>query len=128
MLGIAREREISPDDLLATITSFTAHSIAMAIDREPGDKNEAEFYISGGGWHNKTLIQMLSAKIKSQKIFEFAKLGIPGDAKEAVAFAALGYETLIGQPSNVPAATGASRPVMLGKISWPGNKSSFRRN
>jgi anhydro-N-acetylmuramic acid kinase len=48
-----------------------------------------------------------------------AELGLDPDAKEAVAFAILGYETLRGVPSNVPSATGATRPAVQGKVCWP---------
>lgn len=128
ILNFAHAHNISAHDLLATITRLTASSIASAIKRELGEKSHAVCYISGGGWHNRTLIQMLKKDLKSQNLFEFTELGIPGDAKEAVGFATLGYATLIGESSNMPAATGAKRQVMLGKINWPGKKQVFGEN
>ena len=72
--------------------------------------------VSGGGVRNATLMDLLRQPLGSIPIIPIDQLGIPSEAKEAVAFALLGAATLDGEPSNVPAATGASRPVVLGSI------------
>ncbi len=126
LMTTARERGVEPYDLLATVTCLTAKSIACAIKKERGKTSGLEYYLSGGGQHNRTLMNMLRSDLQSENIYEFSKLGIPGDAKEAVGFAALGYATLVGEPSNILPATGAKRRVLLGKINWPGALSEFR--
>jgi anhydro-N-acetylmuramic acid kinase len=62
---------------------------------------------------------MLAERLRPARITNHAEFGLPDDAKEAVAFALLAYETLNGRASNVPAATGASGPAVLGKVSFP---------
>jgi len=111
-------------DVVATATQLTAQSIADAIFRfvyDPEPKATfSELIVSGGGARNRTLMKMLSAcmtpkGIKTQTSDEF---GLPSEAKEAVAFAVLAYETWNRRASNVPSATGARRPAVLGKISY----------
>jgi anhydro-N-acetylmuramic acid kinase len=81
--------------------------------------------VSGGGAKNQTLMRMLKELLSIKKINvktsdEFA---IPAEAKEAVAFALLAYQTWHRLPGNLPSATGASKPAILGKISFPPPKS-----
>ncbi|HTE18018.1 MAG TPA: anhydro-N-acetylmuramic acid kinase, partial [Armatimonadota bacterium] len=64
------------------------------------------------------LIRRLREALAPARVEALDALGIDGDAKEALAFAVLGYETLRGVPSNVPSATGAARPAIQGKICW----------
>lgn len=105
-------------DLLATITMFTASSIvhhyetfifpAYSID---------EVIIGGGGSYNNTLMNMIKAQLgKRCRVYTQEEIGMSSEAKEAVAFAVLANETLSGYPSNVPSATGALSPVILGNI------------
>jgi anhydro-N-acetylmuramic acid kinase len=75
-----------------------------------------EVIVSGGGANNQTLMTMLRAKLAPAIVRLSEEVGIPGDAKEALAFAILAYETWHGRPGNLPAATGASRAVILGQI------------
>jgi anhydro-N-acetylmuramic acid kinase len=77
--------------------------------------------LSGGGAKNPTLVAMLANELASLDVhLRFSdEFGVPSDAKEAVAFAVLGYQTWHRSPSNVPSATGAKRGVVLGKISFP---------
>ena len=112
-----RERLI---DLLATTVRFTAASIARAwrehvLPRWP--RIEA-VWVSGGGAHNRTLMAALAEELPGLPIrhFDGSGLSFGADAKEAVAFAMLANETVQGRPSNLPAATGARHPVVLGKI------------
>jgi anhydro-N-acetylmuramic acid kinase len=110
------------EDVVATATTLTARSIADAIQRfvMTKHKNYRELIVSGGGAKNPTLIFMLRHELAPLKItLRFSdEFGIPAEAKEAVAFAVLAYETWHRRPSNVPAATGAKRPAILGKISY----------
>jgi anhydro-N-acetylmuramic acid kinase len=112
-----RAEQISDADALATVTAFTAETIAHAyrvwLDPRGGVQT---VIVGGGGVHNATLMRMLRERLSPARLTTHAEFGIPDDAKEAVAFALLGYATLRGQPANVPNATGASRPAILGSI------------
>ncbi len=119
-----RERLI---DLLATVVRFTAASIARSYRdfvlpqvAAAGAGPLREAVVSGGGAHNLTLMRFLREELAADGVavrtFDELGLGFTADAKEAVAFAILANETVQGRPSNLPAATGASRPVVLGKI------------
>lgn len=112
----AMNHGISTDDLIATLTEFTAKSIAEAyVKFLPTLPNE--IIVSGGGAKNPTLLDMLQKQIGTQaQVRRIDEFGIPSDAKEALAFAILAYETWHGRPSNLPAATGARRPVIQGDI------------
>jgi anhydro-N-acetylmuramic acid kinase len=112
---------LSKADVVATATALTARSIADAVQRFvlPRQKSCRELVVSGGGAKNPTLMAMLRGQIAPLGLeLRFSdEFGIPSEAKEAVAFAVLGYETWNGRPSNLPAATGARRSAILGKIS-----------
>jgi anhydro-N-acetylmuramic acid kinase len=105
------------DDLLATLTRFTAETIARAY-REHLPVFPDEVYLCGGGAQNPTLRAHLAELCAPAPVRDTAALGIDPQAKEAVAFAVLANETLFGHPGNVPSATGASGPRVLGKISF----------
>jgi len=72
--------------------------------------------ISGGGAKNPALVERLAAKIQPRPVVLFDQLFFDGEAKEAVAFAFLGMQTVSGKPGNLPAATGARGPRVLGHI------------
>jgi len=76
--------------------------------------------VSGGGARNATLMKLLAGQLNEFgiQLRHADKYGIPSQAKEAMAFALLAYETWHRRPANVPSATGASRPAVLGKISY----------
>ena len=117
LLERAESTGISAEDLLTTATAFTAESIARAYqDFIPSDCVIDEVILGGGGSYNVTLRRMLQERLPGARVFLHEDFGIRGDAKEALAFAILGNETMLGCPANVPAATGAQRPVILGKI------------
>jgi anhydro-N-acetylmuramic acid kinase len=110
-------------DIIATATALTANSIANAVDRFvlPNKRgNFGRLIVSGGGTRNPTLMKMLEAKLKPLgiQLRHSEKYGIPSQAKEAMAFALLAYQTWHRQPGNVPSATGAERAVVLGKVSY----------
>jgi anhydro-N-acetylmuramic acid kinase len=102
-------------DLLASLTRFVAESVAAGMRRwvrEP----VAEVLVSGGGARNRTLMAALAATLDPVPVRSLAEVGLDPDAKEAVAFAVLANETLFGRPGNVPGATGAAGPRILGKL------------
>ncbi|HEV3195508.1 MAG TPA: anhydro-N-acetylmuramic acid kinase [Candidatus Cybelea sp.] len=109
-----RLERMSLEDGAATLTELTAISVGQAIER--AGFAHARIIVSGGGAHNSTLLARLAARLKYARVETSDRMGIPIDAKEAMAFAVLGYETLRGRPGNVPAATGARHPVVLGAI------------
>ena len=102
----------SDNDAVATATALTAESIARAIARWPG----AELVISGGGARNPALVERLATLVQPSPIVLFDHLFFDGEAKEAVAFAFLGHQSILGRPGNLPAATGARGPRILGHI------------
>lgn len=116
----AQQYGCGSDDILATATRLTAETIARAYEDWllPHGRIDT-IIVGGGGVHNRTLMQHLRELLTPTRITTHAEYGLPDDAKEAVAFALLAYETLHGRPSNVPSATGANRPVILGKIVLP---------
>jgi anhydro-N-acetylmuramic acid kinase len=114
-------------DVIATATALTARSISDAISKFvfPLAKPVAqdgfrELVASGGGTKNETLMRMLTDELTGMhiRVRTSDELGLPSQAKEAVAFALLAYQTWHRQTSNVPSATGAKRPAILGKISY----------
>jgi len=118
LLAQAKQQGMSDVDLIATVTALTASTIAQAYIQHvlPHTKVE-EVIVSGGGAHNQTLLRMLQEQLpEGMTVMTTQQFGMPDDAKEAVAFAILGHETLMGRPSNVPSVTGAKRAVPLGNI------------
>ena len=107
-------RRLSLEDGAATLTELTAVSIAHAIAR--AGFAGARIIVSGGGAHNRSLLGRIAARLEPARVETSDGMGIPVDAKEAMAFAVLGYETLRGRSANVPAATGAARSAVLGAI------------
>ncbi|HEY89194.1 MAG TPA: anhydro-N-acetylmuramic acid kinase [Thermoflexia bacterium] len=118
----ARRRGLSPVDILATLTAFTARSIARAYaDFLP--RNPDEVIVSGGGVRNRTLLRMLRDALPQAEVWLSDAYGLPAEAKEAIAFAVLAYESWHRRPGNLPAATGARAPVILGSLT-PGQPVS----
>jgi anhydro-N-acetylmuramic acid kinase len=108
-------------DVVATATALTAQSIARAIGRFVAPRGEfREFVVSGGGTRNGALMHMLKNEISGMgmKLKTTDDFGLPSQAKEAAAFSLLAYQTWNRQPGNIPSATGAERPAVLGKISY----------
>jgi len=109
-------------NIVATATALTAHSIAEALRRFvlKRDGRFTEYVVSGGGSNNPTLLAMLVNQLQplGLKIRASDEFGLPSEAKEAAAFALMAFETWHRRPSNVPSATGANRPAVLGKISY----------
>ncbi|HYP05169.1 MAG TPA: anhydro-N-acetylmuramic acid kinase [Bryobacteraceae bacterium] len=107
----------SVPNLIATATALTAASIAAGVQRFVSHATD-EVIVSGGGAHNRVMMAYLQAFLPTAKLRISSEFGIDSDAKEAIAFAVLAYETWNRRPSNLPSATGARRPVVLGKISY----------
>jgi anhydro-N-acetylmuramic acid kinase len=111
----AGKKRLADADIVATVTALTARSIAQAYQRF-GVAMPDELILCGGGSHNCTLVEMLHGELPDVKMLSTDDFGISIDAKEAVSFAILARATIKGMTNNVPAATGAKRPVILGKI------------
>jgi anhydro-N-acetylmuramic acid kinase len=109
-----RQHGLAPADIVATLTALTARSIADAYRRFLGPVDDA--LIGGGGARNPTLMRMIAAELPESRVGVVDDYGLSADAKEAIAFALMGFATLHGWPSNVPAATGATREVVLGSL------------
>jgi len=134
---LARGAGMAEEDLLATATAFTAETIATAYrefvlpqirkletlrsaqGRPCATGGIDEVILGGGGSYNRTLRRMLEERLPGMAVLGHEDFGINGEAKEALAFAILGNETVLGRPANVPSATGARHSVVLGKIVLP---------
>ncbi len=109
--------DLAPEDLLATLTRFSAETIANAIKLATGRK-KFTIYLSGGGAHNPLLTQWLRELLNVPVLKTTEAIGVPGDAKEAILFAILANETVaggttdFGRRSKIPS-------VSMGKISFP---------
>ncbi len=113
----AKVLRLNPSDLLATVTAFTARSIARAYERFILPKGGVEeVIVGGGGTRNPTLMQFLQEAFGPIPVYTFEKFDLDSRALEAMAFALFAYGTIQGEPNNVPSATGAKRPVVMGKI------------
>lgn len=113
--GVARNLNIN--DIMATATMFTARSIATSIERLSGtDSIEIQIVAAGGGVRNGCLMSMLQKEIGHTSIMLSEKFGIPMQSRECAAFAILARETMLGRPSNLPHATGARGPRVLGNV------------
>jgi anhydro-N-acetylmuramic acid kinase len=117
---IARMRSSAPavtvEDVVATAVELTARSVALSIDRWLPPEDDVDLLVSGGGARNATLIEGLRSAVRGTPVRRFEEDFFDGDAKEAAAFAYLGLLAVLGEPGNVPAATGAAGPRILGRI------------
>ncbi len=116
---VSKKRE----DALATATALTAESIAQSyqkyvLPRMSG--NDVDYIVSGGGAHNQTLMSMLARRLcpLGCTLATSTEFGLPSEAKEAAAFALLAWQTWHRLPGNVPSATGAARPTILGQVTY----------
>ena len=114
------QSQLGPADLLATLALFTARTIAAGIERfaDPAGELE-EVFVSGGGVRNSHLMALLEEVLTPRRVRPIDDLGVTADAKEALSFAVLANETVMGRAGNVRGATGATLDAVLGKISLP---------
>jgi anhydro-N-acetylmuramic acid kinase len=122
-LNSCRKHSLRDEDALATATALTAESIARSYRRfvmAKMKKRAVDYIVSGGGARNRTLMALLRERLEPMGCVVEAseEFGLPAEAKEAAAFALLAWETWHRQPGNVPAATGAARPVVLGQVAY----------
>ncbi len=116
----AKRKGVRPEDVLHTVTVLTAVTIAQAVRRFVAPRMRVDdLIVSGGGAHNPLVMERLRAGFTGVAILHSSEFGVPEDAKEAFAFAVLAYETHHRRPSNLPTATGANRPAVLGKLCLP---------
>ena len=119
---VRRCGRVDKRDIVSTATALTARSIADALRRFVIHRTGTyrDFIVSGGGASNPTLMAMLANELRplGLQIRTSDEFGLPSEAKEAAAFALLAFQTWNRKPSNVPSATGAKRPAILGKISY----------
>jgi anhydro-N-acetylmuramic acid kinase len=119
VLALGRRHRAQSAELIRAATIFTALSVVDAVNRFVLPRTRIhQLIVSGGGAKNPLLLAQLSAALRNIEILPSSKFGVPENAKEAFAFALLAYETLHERASNLPSATGASAPAILGKISY----------
>ncbi|HEY0074944.1 MAG TPA: anhydro-N-acetylmuramic acid kinase [Abditibacteriaceae bacterium] len=116
MINEGRACGLSEADFIATLTALTARSITDAIHFLP---HADEIFVGGGGARNAFLMGQIQEQFRGS-LHRTDELGLPSDAKEAIAFATMGYATLHGWPSNIPSSTGALQKAVLGSIT-PGD-------
>ena len=115
--------KVGPEDVIATATALTARSIGYSLRRFVIKKESKfrDYVISGGGAKNQTLVKMIAEEVLplGLRLRRMEDINVDAEAKEALAFAILAYQTWKRRASNLPSATGAKGPAMLGKISLP---------
>jgi anhydro-N-acetylmuramic acid kinase len=130
LIALCEKADAEKEDIVATATALTVATIVDAYSKfcwphlgqsAPGTKT-TEMLVAGGGAKNKMLMKGLSEKFGALgvKVATTESAGLAVEAKEAAAFALLGWLTWHGLPGNVPSATGAKRAVVLGKVSYGG--------
>jgi anhydro-N-acetylmuramic acid kinase len=126
-LAACRRHSPRPEDALATATALTAETIAQSYKRFVSSTMKKEkmmtgidYIVSGGGARNHTLMAMLAQRLEplSCELTAIDDFGLPAESKEAAAFALLAWQTWHRLPGNVPAATGATRPAILGQVTY----------
>jgi anhydro-N-acetylmuramic acid kinase len=119
LLRLGKKHRAAANDLIRTTTEFTVDSVVDALKRFVLRKTKIQqLIVSGGGARNPLILAQLTAALTPVEVLPSSKLGVPEDAKEAYAFALMAHETLHRRPSNLPSATGADGPAILGKICY----------
>lgn len=118
-----RAAGLSKFDVLATLSEFTARSLALNYDRYLSSAPDT-VVLCGGGAQNSFLVSRIAAAVRrlnpAAQVLSSGELGWPAQAIEAAAFALLAFRRWRGLPGNIPATTGARRAVCLGQITRPG--------
>lgn len=122
-LAACQRHSIRPENALATATALTAETIARSYRlfvRRGMKKCPVDYIVSGGGARNATLMAMLAQRLEPLgcELALSERFGLPAEAKEAAAFALLAWQTWHHLPGNVPRATGAARPAILGQVTY----------
>ncbi|MGA9584914.1 MAG: anhydro-N-acetylmuramic acid kinase [Terracidiphilus sp.] len=122
-LAACRRESSTPEDVLATATALTAESIVRSFERfvlSGMQGKPIDYIVSGGGARNHKLMLMLANRLEPLgcTVTTIEEFGLPAAAKEAAAFALMAWMTWHQLPGNVPAATGATRPAILGQITY----------
>ena len=108
------------DDIIHTLTWFTAYSIAFHFKKYLIPEYAVKTcVVGGGGAYNSYLMELLSCELPTLAVVTQEDIGFSSESKEALAFVILGNQTLHKRPSNVPSATGAKKSVILGQITYP---------
>ncbi|HET7498427.1 MAG TPA: anhydro-N-acetylmuramic acid kinase [Candidatus Eisenbacteria bacterium] len=115
---LSRTEGRSLEDRLRTAVEITAAGVARGVEQS-GPRAPDEIIVSGGGAKNVVLLDAIRARLPKSVVRTSDELGVPSEAKEAMAFAFLAAETMAGRPGNVPAATGARKEVVLGSVTMP---------
>lgn len=113
----AKQNNICFDDIIASITCYTAKAIAYNITNYC-DNKKYTIYVGGGGANNKAILQMVEKETKCT-VKTLDKIGVDADAKEAIAFSVFGNELLCSNHNNLKGATGATKLARMGKIAFP---------
>lgn len=117
VLSIARKLSLTPQDIIATVTELTAHSISAGMMLTGIKISQVnELIVGGGGVNNRALMKSLAKHFYASKVLRSDAFGIPADAKEAICFAILANETVAAVPNNLPMVTGSQRSAILGAI------------
>lgn len=120
LLAWGKKHRARPEDLIRTATVFTSLSIAEALRRfAPRGIKLDDLIAAGGGAKNPLMMAELAALLPGVDIIPASQLGLPAEAKEAFAFAVLAYEAYHDRANNLPSATGAKRPIAMGKLCRP---------
>jgi anhydro-N-acetylmuramic acid kinase len=114
------------DDLVATLVAFTAEAVARACQGLPDAAGGLDrLLVGGGGAGNPALMRALEVRLPGVPVEPFDAAGVPAAAAEAMAFALMGRNALLGIPNHLPRCTGASRAAVLGEI-VPGARGLVR--
>ncbi|OME98975.1 anhydro-N-acetylmuramic acid kinase [Paenibacillus sp. FSL H7-0942] len=118
LMEMAAKRSLSLEDTLATATCLTAETIVSAVKDFILPKVQISAMLAcGGGTSNATLMEMIRQRLpKDIRLERTADYGIPDDAREAIGFALLGHEALMGRTNTLPAVTGAKHAVISGNL------------
>ena len=123
LADVGESMGLSLEDTLATAVELTAASIERALQDFVAPRGKVDaVYVSGGGVRNVTLMMALRRRLSSMRVDRLDSLGVSSGIKEALAFAFLAHLTLCGEAGNVPGATGARHPAVLGSITPGGSK------
>lgn len=122
----ARNRGMSVQDTIASLTAYTVQSIGAAYKRFAPQPIE-EVILGGGGRHNVAIVNGLREELAPARIIAHEEVGIDSDRKEALVFAVLAHETWHNRPGTLPTLTGVQHPVVLGQITPGSNYEALIR-